>query len=235
MSGFGVEEEIGMKKLLPLLVFVFLIPNVLAQENEVCLVYFSGYACGDDCGLTDTFMDGLVNEYSQMLTAIRYYVDASQENTNLFEAYQNTYGLPSGVPLVLFGKGDYILGKNDIYANTESRILSFMVQSGTNCPLESGYVPPGEVNPDSLPGQADFFPSEGLDEEDQEGEGDQEGEEEGNGGETVPGGKELDIGSIIEDLPWFKDFNTLLIVAAVLIIVIFGVSLALLRRRVSAK
>ncbi|UCC91567.1 MAG: hypothetical protein JSV39_04645 [Candidatus Aenigmatarchaeota archaeon] len=55
---------------LVLMVLVLFFPAFAsAQENEVCLVYFTGTVCGDDCGLTDTFMDGLMYEYMN-LTAI---------------------------------------------------------------------------------------------------------------------------------------------------------------------
>ena len=40
--------------------------GVSAQEKSVgvCLVYFTSNSCGDDCRLTDTFMGGLLNEYT---------------------------------------------------------------------------------------------------------------------------------------------------------------------------
>ncbi|MCX6817913.1 MAG: hypothetical protein NTU57_03570 [Candidatus Aenigmarchaeota archaeon] len=126
-----------------------------AQEGgtEVCLVYFTSYACGDDCSLTDTFMDGLMSEYTGNLTAIVYYTDV-QGNANVFQAYRRTYNLPDSVPLVLFGSNNYLLDIDNIYQNTESKILDFIDANGTNCPLDSGYVPPWQVGAGSLPGQA---------------------------------------------------------------------------------
>jgi hypothetical protein len=144
-----------MKKVivfLMFLMFVPVIPEAMAEEKYVCLVYFTSHGCGDDCGLTDTFMDGLLSEYNNSLISIAYYVDASQENQNVFQAYRNAYILPQNVPMVLFGKGDYLQGINDIYANTEAKIFSFLQMNGTNCPLEIGYVPPSQLIPGSLPG-----------------------------------------------------------------------------------
>lgn len=135
---------------------IFLVPNFLVQGEEikkVCIVYFTGYGCGDDCGLTDTLMDGLLSEYAGNLVSITYYVDSSQENQNVFQAYKNTYGLPQNVPIVLFGKNEYFQGIDDIYKYTESKIFSFLQMNGTNCPLDSGYIPPSQLGSVNLPGQ----------------------------------------------------------------------------------
>ncbi len=213
-----------MKKLIILLVMVFLIPNVLAQENEVCLVYFTGSLCGDECGLTNTFMNGLMGEYSAILTAITYDIDASQENKDVFETYRGTYGLPSGVPLVLFGEDDYLLGKNDIYRNTERKILIFLGQEGTNCPLESGYVPPSDLDPSDLPGQPEVFESE------QDEIVEEETEEDVTEEETVPEGTGIDIVSVIEDAAKSEFFPEVALVTAVFIILIFAISIAFGRK-----
>ena len=125
-----------------------------AQENgDVCLVYFTSHECGNDCGLTDVFMNGLLNEYTENLTSIKYHTDVSQESREVFEAYRAAYNLPQDVPIVLFGKDDYLQGIKDVYENTEERILEFMNINGTNCPLEVGYVPPSRLTPSSMPGQ----------------------------------------------------------------------------------
>ena len=137
-------------------ILVFILSNsgfVYAQENEVCLVYFTSQMCGDDCMLTDTFMDGLLSEYTGNLTAIVYYIDI-QDNANVFQVYRRTYNLPDNVPLMLFGSNNYLLGIDNIYQNTESKILDFIDANGTNCPLDSGYVPLWQVGAGSLPGQA---------------------------------------------------------------------------------
>lgn len=221
----------SMKKSIVFLVMLFLVSNVRAQGNEVCLVYFTGYACGDDCGLTDTFMGGLMYEYLN-LTAIKYNIDAGQGNMDVFDAYRETYGLPNNVPLVLFGENDYLLGKNDIYRNTEIKILSFLNQDGTNCPLESGYVPPSSLNPSDLPGQAEVFESEGLGEVWEEEESDDDVEIPEEETETfIP-----DIGgaiqSMIKDVVKSEHFYDWLIVTAAFIILIFGVSLLFVRKKV---
>lgn len=215
-----------MKKSIVFLVMLFLVSNVRAQENEVCLIYFTGYACGDDCGLTDTFMDGLINEYSYTLTAIRYYTDASQENMDIFEAYRSGYGLPSGIPLILFGENDYLLGKGDIYKNTESKILTFLNQNGTNCPLESGYIPPGDLNPGDLPGEVEVFESEEpAEEEEGESENETAGDATGSGDVTE------NVVSVIEDVMESEHFPLWIFVTAIFIIIIVVTGLAFGTRR----
>ena len=109
-----------MKKLLILFVVFlvfFLVPKISAQENEVCIVYFISSDCGDDCFVVESFIGSLIIEYAGKLTAIKYSIDASQENMNVHEAYKTNYGLPHGVPSVLFGEDEYLLGKYDIYDN----------------------------------------------------------------------------------------------------------------------
>ncbi len=196
-----------------------------AQENDVCLVYFTGTVCGDDCGLTDTFMDGLMYEYLNLI-AIKYNIDASQGNMDVFGAYRETYGLPNEVPIVLFGVGDYLQGKNDIYRNTETKILSFLNQDGSNCPLESGYAPPGEVSSIILPGDPEILESEIQDMGD--GEEVEEGDE--NGGGIVIGWEEVDIVSAVQDLLESEYFPTLVLLTAMFIIVIFAISLSFGRK-----
>ena len=132
---------------------IVLFRSVSAQEKVVCLVYFTSHECGDDCGLTDVFMDGLLNEYTENLTSIKYHTDVSQESREVFEAYRAAYNLPQDVPIVLFGKDDYLQGRSDIYENTEMKILGYMKMNGTNCPLEVGYVHPSRLTPSSMPGQ----------------------------------------------------------------------------------
>jgi hypothetical protein len=172
---------INMRSLWFLLLLVILlasVPNARAQGNEVCLVYFEANNC-EDCLLSERLLDGLINEYVYVLTAIKYNIDSPPENKNVFEAYRRAYNLPSGVPLVLFGKDDYLYGKTSIYRYAEWKILDFLSQNGTNCPLESGYVPPDEVNIEILIGQPELHENIEAPYE--------EGEEEGLAGEEGRG------------------------------------------------
>jgi hypothetical protein len=146
------------KVFLLLFLLVLLLPYTSAQEQkEVCLVYFVSHTCGDACGLTDEFMSGLINEYFGRLVAIKYYIDANPESIKMFEAYRKTYNLPYDVPLVLFGKDDYLQGVEEIYNQTEKRVFDLLEMNGTNCPLESGYVPAKELKPEVLPGSPEIL------------------------------------------------------------------------------
>ncbi|MFH1237530.1 MAG: hypothetical protein V1648_03965 [Candidatus Aenigmatarchaeota archaeon] len=129
--------------------------HATAQEDEekiVCLVYFTSNGCGDECRFTDTFMSGLMREYAGTLVSIIYFVDDSAQNSVVFNAYRSTYNLPANVPIVLFGKDDYLQGRSDIYEGTEKKIFDFLLANGTNCPLDSGFVAPSQLSPGSVPG-----------------------------------------------------------------------------------
>ncbi|UCC91568.1 MAG: hypothetical protein JSV39_04650 [Candidatus Aenigmatarchaeota archaeon] len=145
---------------------------------------------------------------------------------DVFEAYRETYGLPNDVPLVLFGIDDYLLGKNDIYRNTETKILGFINQNGTNCPLETRQVPSGELDPEILPGDPEILESE-IGEVDEGDDGEEEEETEGG---IVIGWEEVDIVSAIQGLLESEYFPTLVLLTAMFIIVIFAVSLSLGRK-----
>ena len=216
-----------MKKLIILLVMLILMPGVFAQEGQVCVVYFTSNACGNECRLTDSFMEGLENEYHDELTSITYYVDVSQENTNIFKAYSQNYGFPEGVPLVLFGKGEYFYGKNSIYDNTEQKIFYYINRNGTNCPLESGYVPPSGLDPGGLPGDADVSISQGITDSEEDEDDNGFGGEPTNGDGTTP--------EVFEDLlpkvnpetgeieiPFWMIIAIILIVIIVIIGLVFG-------------
>jgi len=218
-----------MKKILIVLfaALMFFVWPVLAQEQEgkeVCLVYFTSQGCGDDCGLTNTFMDSLINEYPGNMTSIKYQIDASEANRNVFEAYRYTYNLPSSVPMVLFGKDDYLLGKVDIYANAENKILKFMMANGTNCPLDSGYVPPSLLGSQSLPGNPQVTGRRGENKTGAVVEGDEEETpSDGNGfDKTTPIVPGLQLFSQSDHESMFSFFLIILTGVAVSAIVIYS-------------
>lgn len=200
------------------------IPYAGAQNSQVCLVYFTRSDC-DDCGMIDTHLDGLINEYSNILTVIKYNIEISQENMDVFGAYRNRYGLPSETPMVLFGADNYLVGMDDIYAESEIRIIDFIVKNGTNCPLESGYVAPSQLNPVNIPGEFEIFESTGVEEtEGDPGEGgnqsDREtGEEEGDQDGTP------DMVSMIRESLESADLP-LMVMILIIIILIIGIVIA---------
>jgi hypothetical protein len=214
-GGKGMElskkrQIVNMKIFLILFFVLIMATNVSAQVSDVCIVYFTGESCGDDCRLTDSFMDGLINEYTENLVAIKYNIDLSQENKNIFGAYRRTYGIPSEVPLVLFGKGEYISGMYNIFRNVEPRIYNLISANGTNCPLDSGYVPPGEVNLDMLPGDPELYESENGEIPEDGGEDLEGGDEKTN--ETPP----VDLGDFEKVFKGDQLFLFLLIIVVVL-------------------
>lgn len=218
-------KRISMSILLILLVVVLMVPNVLAQESEVCLVYFMENDC-DDCGLIDSHIDGLINEYTTKLIAIKYNIDIGQ-NGNIFEAYRYTYDLPSQTPMVLFGKNDYLVGMYEIYQNSEIKIYDFITANGTNCPLESGYILPSDLNPNDLPGQPEILQSEIPEDEDDESD-DEDVTKDGT--ETVPEDIVKNIESMIGDVVESEYFPMWVLITAILIIFVVSIGVAFGRR-----
>jgi hypothetical protein len=195
--------------------------GVSAQEKsgEVCLVYFTSHGCGDDCRLTDTFMDGLLSEYAGNLISITYYVDSSQDNQNVFQAYRSVYGLPQDVPMVLFGKDDYLQGIDGIYSNTESKILGFLDVNGTNCPLDSGYAAPGQVSAASLPGSAEISIAGQQNPHEVNKENDTDGQQ-GQNDMGIPPGNVNGSGDIFDiNEPMKESILSIAVIGTVLIIV----------------
>jgi hypothetical protein len=188
-----------------LLVAILFIPASV-HASEVCIVYFTSASCGEDCVITDSFVNGLMKEYSETLTAIKYYVDSSQENMDVFETYRTKYNLPSSIPLVLFGENNYLLGRNNIFKNIEAKIYGFVNANGTNCPLESGYLPPSELVQIVLPGSPEIF------------ERDRETEDDIVTDDTEPTDREVEI-TAIEYLTNPEIFPVLVSVAAVVVLV----------------
>lgn len=215
-------RRISMRWILLLLMPILMAPGVLAQEGGVCLVYFTSYACGDECRYTDTFMDGLVNEYSEELTAIRYFVDAGEENSGIFQAYQERYGLPSTVPVVLFGENKYFSGMQSIFSNCENTVYDLITKNGSNCPLESGYVPPSSISPGGLPGQAEIFQPERPTEDGGDGFDGSEGGNDNGGAPESPAG---DFASVFKEVVESEEFPLWVMVAAVFILIIVLVAL----------
>ena len=219
-------RRISMRVFLVLLAVFIMVPNVLAQESEVCLVYFMENDC-DECGLIDSHIDGLINEYTTKLIAIKYNIDIGQ-NGDIFEAYRYTYGLPSQTPMILFGKNDYLVGMYEIYQNSEKKIYDFITANGTNCPLESGYIPPSDLKPSDLPGQAEILQSE-ISEEEGDDESDEE-DETGDVTETTPEDIVKNIGSVIEDVVESEHFPMWILITAILIIFVVSIGVVFGKR-----
>lgn len=210
--------------------------SVIAQEtngtvaNNVCLVYFTSSECGDECTITDSFMGGIMAEYSDILTAIIYRVPGNGENDEVFHAYAETYSFRSETPVVLFGEGDYLWGKEDIFKGTEESIVSLVWSNGSNCPLESGYVPPEDIGSPGavLPGAPEIVsPLEPLDGdplEDEEAEGKDPGDQQTDKGRKIPQGLRAEEDAV------YVSGHMLLLLAGLALLVLVLVAVLRLRK-----
>jgi len=124
----------NMKKklmILALLVIVLYAMPVKAQEVSTCAVYFTGVGC-PHCAKTDPVIVDLVKQHPN-LVIIEYEIYQEKDNAYLLLEYNNVYNSGLGVPLIIFGKDNYIIGDTPILNNINEKI-------GKNnpCPLING-------------------------------------------------------------------------------------------------
>lgn len=207
-----------------------------APEN-VCIVYFTNVDCAN-CQVTDDFIFNVIQpEFNVNFIVIEYDIYNPEDNGPIAEEYVNNYNLPNRIPLVLMGPNYFFVGMDDIRVGLRDAIDYLMIQEGNNCPLADGTTKPWEdIHVEELPGspQVTEVPSAGapgeMPPEDTGQKEDVEGVE--NKTETfIP-----DIGgaiqSMIKDVVESEHFYDWLIVTAAFIVLIFGVSLLFVRKRV---
>jgi len=140
-----------MRKLIFIVLLVLLFSNlVIAQETQdkVCFVYFTGVGC-PHCAKTDpvVLIDLLKHKD---IVIIEYEIYQQQENGPLLLQYNSVYNSGLGIPLIIFGKGSYIIGDRPILEN-----INEVVELNKNpCPLANGSsVVFDELDLTSLPGK----------------------------------------------------------------------------------
>lgn len=136
----------------------FSLPSVLAQENYICLVYFTGIGC-PHCANTDPFiLEELPQEYSN-LVVIEYEIYQQTENAPLLYQYNEEYNSGLGIPLIILNQEEQIKGDRPILENIEEKIKSL---DNNKCPLIDGTtVDFDQLDISSLPGQPKIWTSQG--------------------------------------------------------------------------
>jgi len=130
-------------------VFILLLSLSASRAGYVCAVYFTGIGC-PHCAKTDPVVLGSLPLEYQNLVIIEYEIYQQPENAPLIYAYDSYYGSGLGIPLLIFGEGNYIRGDTPILENVEGVIQGM---SENPCPLLSGSVSFEELNLSSLPGK----------------------------------------------------------------------------------
>lgn len=126
-------------------------PQVQAQETATqVVVYFTGVGC-PHCAKTDPVVLGKLLQDNPNLVVVEYEIYQLKENAPLLHQYQDKYGSGLGVPLLIFGKDDFLAGDRTILGNISDRLASF---SGNPCPLPNGdLVAWDDLDLNTLPGK----------------------------------------------------------------------------------
>ena len=103
------------------LVILFLIPQFSkAQErqtdNDFCAVYFTGVGCAHCAKADPVVLTQLPLEYSN-LVVVEYEIYQNRENASVLYQYNEKYSSGLGVPLLIFGEKDALIGDNPILKN----------------------------------------------------------------------------------------------------------------------
>jgi len=120
-----------------------------SRAGYICAVYFTGVGC-PHCAKTDPVVLGSLPLEYPNLVIIEYEIYQQPENAPFLYAYNSRYGSGMGIPLLIFGEGNYIRGDTPILENVRGVIQGM---SENPCPLILGSVSFEELNLSSLPGK----------------------------------------------------------------------------------
>jgi len=124
-----------MKKLVFLVIFLFLISNLAYAQQKTVIYFFWGSGC-PHCAAEKPFLEEMKTKYPDL--EIKSLDVSIQENAELFTKICKAYGTdPIGVPMTFIGE-EYIIG----YGNYETS-GKFIEEEIMNC-VESGCVDPIE-------------------------------------------------------------------------------------------
>jgi len=135
--------------ILILLAVGIMFPNVTAQENTICLVYFTGVGCPHCAKADPIVLDELFDEYDN-LVVIEYEIYQQRENAPLLQQYNSRYNSGLGIPLVIIDEKIQIIGGTPIIKNI--RFTSDKLNSNS-CLLLDGSVDFNDLDITTLPSQ----------------------------------------------------------------------------------
>jgi cytochrome c biogenesis protein CcdA len=118
------------------------------NATYICGVYFTGIGC-PHCAKVEPFIKDFLVQHPN-LALLKYEVYNKTDNVPIMDSYISSYGIPPGIPLIMFSKDVYVRGDSPIIDNLESTIASL----GENpCPLANGSsLRFNELDCNSLPG-----------------------------------------------------------------------------------
>lgn len=142
--------------LLCTLFFAFLfcgLETVKAEKSTVCVIYFRGAGCSGCANIDPLVMVELPREYGERFVAIEYDVNQHPENVVVMAKYNINYGSGLHIPLVIFGKDDFLFGEVSILADMRGKVDEYLASGGNQLPLADGSTVAFEdLNVEDLPG-----------------------------------------------------------------------------------
>ena len=129
--------------------FGFAFPALAAQENHVCMVYFTGIGCLHCERVCPLVLEQLPEEYPD-LVIIEYEIYEREQNALVFDEYVSTYHTEYRIPLIIFGQDQYLSDHLPI-TNNVRRIIEEL--DSNECPLVDGTTQDfNDLDLTSLPG-----------------------------------------------------------------------------------
>ncbi len=150
------ETKACIGSVICLLVFAslfFRVGIVEAGEPTVCVVYFMGVGC-PRCARTDPFvLAELTRDYRGTFVVIEYEIHQHPDNAAVLAGYNATYGCGLGIPLVILGVDDFLVGDLSILTGLRGRVDEYLALGGNELPLADGSsVAFEDLNVGDLPG-----------------------------------------------------------------------------------
>ena len=131
--------------LVPALAF----PAQAAQENYVCMVYFTGIGCLGCENVGSLVVEQLPREYPD-LVVIEYEIYGQEQNALVFDEYASAYHTEYKIPLIIFSQAQHATGHLTI-ANNARGIIDEL--DSNKCPLiDSSAQDFNDLDITSLPG-----------------------------------------------------------------------------------
>jgi len=152
-----MSKKIFLGFLVSMLLLISLIKAVNA-ESQVCVVYFTGIGCPHCAKADPVVLETLPKEYGENFVVIEYEIYQQRDNVPIFQSYDSVYKTGLGIPLVIFEKGDYIVGDTPIIQNIRNKIDDYLTKGGNPCPMIDGSsIPFNEINTGDLPGSPNII------------------------------------------------------------------------------
>ncbi len=130
------------------------IPTVYASE-DTCAVYFTGIGCSH-CARADPVVLDTAPKTTN-LVIIEYEVYRSSGNSHIMKDYDDAYSSGFGIPLLIFGKDDIIIGDSPIITAVSK------TRNNNECPLMDGSSASLEdIDITALPGEPNIWKDEKI-------------------------------------------------------------------------